>query len=119
MDKTCLISSLICHRSTVVQTMFKKHIVQKGGLLKMTNYWDKGTNIQVKQKVCIISEIEIRSNVTLREAWMSKKGLFRTLNGSLVLSICPFFIFSIRGDIISFSMHSSLMLKSQSPTGCP
>lgn len=57
--------------------------------------------------------------LTLRDAWMSKKGLFRTLKGSLVLSICPVFIFSIRGEIISFSMHNSRILKSHWPTGCP
>lgn len=56
---------------------------------------------------------------TLRDAWMSKKGLFRTLKGSLVLSICPVFIFSIRGEMISFSMHNSRVLKLHWPTGCP
>lgn len=56
---------------------------------------------------------------TLRDAWMSKKGLCRTLNGSLVLSICPVFIFSKRGEIISFSMHNRRVLKLHWPTGCP
>lgn len=50
---------------------------------------------------------------------MSKKGLCRTLKGSLVLSICPVFIFSRRGEIISFSMHNRRVLKLHWPTGCP
>lgn len=50
---------------------------------------------------------------------MSKNGLFRTLNGSCALSMRPLFIFSCRGNIISFSIHASRTLKSQSPTGCP
>lgn len=61
----------------------------------------------------------MNEDITFRDAWMSKKGLFRTLKGSLVLSICPIFIFSIRGEIISFSMHNNRMLKSHWPTGCP
>lgn len=59
----------------------------------------------------------LNEDITFRDAWMSKKGLFRTLKGSLVLSICPVFIFSIRGEMISFSMHSNRMLKSHWPTG--
>lgn len=71
------------------------------------------------QGIRLEGEKYIWEHITFREAWMSKKGLFRTLKGSLVLSICPSFIFSIRGEIISFSMHTSRILKSHWPTGWP
>lgn len=78
-----------------------------------TSAKNKGQGIRLE------SVKKIWGHFTLRDAWMSKKGLFRTLKGSLVLSICPSFIFSIRGEIISFSMHTSRILKSHCPTGWP
>lgn len=64
-------------------------------------------------------ENERNVHFTFLDALRSKKGLFLTLKGSLVLSICPVFIFSNRGEMISFSIHNRRVLKLHWPTGCP
>lgn len=107
--------------ATDSQVAFEDTICMKCGLLVFVFFlfflWKQKRVFEMRLKTG--QEVKTFDGVTLRDAWMSKKGLFRTLNGSLALSIWPVFIFSIRGEMISFSMHNSRMLKSHWPTGCP
>jgi len=99
----------------IVQTLYRNNI--KCSICS----WD-GLRHRVAHNLPYYTAMRIRtylpSNISL-DWWISQKSFFLMLNGSLRLSIIPWRIFSWRGPIISFSMHSSLRWKWHSPTGWP